>query len=438
MDWKTRYADKVVSPAEAASVIRSGMRVGFGFTAGAAPTMEAAIVARAHELEDVEIGPMFPQLPSPMTAEGLEPHFRRWCIYALAPIREQVQRHHVEMAPPLLGLFPRMGERGRENPHAWDVFIVRVSEPDEDGWCSFGNGVWFSPRSVEWSRRVILEIDRTYPRPEGHPGVNVRDADFLVEHEPSNDSVPMKIGGPRAEVADVIGAYAATLVNDGDTVQIGGGLASAGVYEHLQYKHALGYHAEMAEEPLLDLVEGGVVTGEHKAIDRGRAVAAYIRGTERVMRTIDRNPKYAIYGSDYTNNPAVIAQLDNFVAINSCIAVDLTGQVTSESIDGRLYGGPGGQLEFAVGSLLSRGGRSIMCTSSTTKDGTSCIVATHPRGTVITTPRLLIDHVVTEFGIASLLGKTERQRAAELVAVAHPDHRDRLRDEMTQLYGCSR
>ena len=435
MDWKRRYADKLVTPAVAAALIEDGMRVGFGMTAGAAPTMEAALLARADELHDVEIGAMFPQVPSPLTTEGLEPNFKRWCIYALKPIRAEVQAQRIGMGPPLLGLFQRLGEQGRTNPHAWDVFIVRVSEPDEDGYCSFGNGVWYSEQAAKWSSHVILEVDPACPRPCGHRGVHVDDVNFLVEHDHPLARPSINVGGEQAEVADVIGAYAASLVNDGDTVQIGGGIASAGIYEHLQYKHDLGYHAEMAEEPLLDLVDGGVINGRFKTIDQGVAVAAYIRGTDRVMKSIDQNPKYAIYGCDYTNNPATIAQLDNFVAINSCIAVDLTGQITSESIGGQLYGGPGGQLEFAIGSLLSKGGRSIMCTASTTTKGASCVVGTHPPGTVVTTPRTLTDYVVTEYGVAALLGKTERQRALELIAIAHPDERERLREEADRRFG---
>jgi 4-hydroxybutyrate CoA-transferase len=389
--------------------------------------MEAALVARAEELEGVEVGPLFPQVPSPMTGESLDPHFHRWCIYALPAIREQVQARRIGMAPPLLGLYQRLEESDRDNPHAWDVFICRGSPPDENGVISLGNGIWYSKLSIRCSRIVIIEVDESVPRPFGDNSISIDDVDLLVEHETSHDYVPPRVGGSRQEASDVIGAYAAGLVHDGDTLQIGGGVASAGLYSHLWAKQDLGYHAELAEEMILDLVEAGVINGKRKTLNPGQAVAAYIRGGARINRLIDRNPAYAIYGSDYTNNPAVIAQHENFVAVNTCIASDLTGQVTSESIDGRLFGGPGGQLEFVIGSLLAKGGRSIMCLPSTTSDGRSRIVANHPAGTVISTPRLFADYFVTEFGVAALMGKTERQRANELIAIAHPDHRAALR-----------
>lgn len=436
MSWQECAGEKLISAEAAAALVRDGMRVGFGITAGHPTTLEAALVARAPELAEVEIGPMFPQLPTPMTREGLEPHFHRWCIYALPPIRAQVQSRRVGIAPPALGLFRSLEGCGRTNPHAWDVFMVRASPPDEHGDMSLGNGVWYSQRSVHLSTTVIVEVDEAYPRPCGDNLINLRDVDFVVAHEPTPAYVRPTATGERSEIADVIGALAATLINDGDTIQIGGGVASGATYRHLGDKHNLGYHAEVGEEILLDLVESGVINGSKKEINPNQAVAALFFGSERVARTLDRNPAFGVYGSDYTNNPRVISQFENFISIQNGIAADLTGQITSESIDGQIYGGPGGQLDFVIGASLSPGGRSVLCLPSTTSDGRSRIVPVHPEGTVVTIPRHLIDFVVTEHGIASLGGKTERQRADELIAIAHPDHRAELAAVANRRFSC--
>jgi 4-hydroxybutyrate CoA-transferase len=434
-EWLPRVAGKLISAESAALLVHDGMRVGFGWTAGEAPTLEAALVARADELSDIEVGPLFPVRSSPLTDAGRTGRLRRWCIYARPAIRDQVRDGIVEMAPPLLGLFHRLGESDRQNPHAWDIYCCRTSPPDAEGMVSLGNGVWYSKFAIRHSKMVIFEIDERMPRPFGDTLISIDDADYVVEHEPVPDYLPPEVKGWRQEVSDVIGALASTLVNDGDTLQVGGGTASAAVYGHLGSKNDLGYHAEIAERDVFDLVEAGIINGCRKTLNPGMAVAAWFRGGEEADRILDRNPRFGVFPSDYTNNPSVIAQQDNFIGINACIAVDLTGQVTAESIDGRLYGGPGGQLEFVIGAMLAKNGRSVMCLPSTTDDGRTRIVAQHPPGTVVTTPRLLADYFVTEQGIACLLGKTERDRAAALVELAHPDHQPDLAAAARKLFG---
>jgi 4-hydroxybutyrate CoA-transferase len=424
---------KMISADDAAKLVKNGMRVGFGWAYGGVPTIEAALVQRSEELKGVEVGPLFPHRASPMTDEALTTSFRRWCIYALAPIRDQVARGTVEMAPPLLGFFQRLGESGRQNPHAWDVYFCRTSLPDADGFVSLGSGYFYSKFAIHSSKMVVFELDESMPRPCGDTLVSIDEAQFVVQHEKEYalGALPRRAVGEKLETADVIGAHAATLVNDGDTIQIGGGTASAGLYGHLFSKNDIGYHAEMAEDLIFPLVESGNINGSRKTINQGVAVAAGFRGVDK----IDSDPRFAVYGSDYTNNPLVIAQHENFIAVNSCIATDLTGQVTSESIDGHLWGGPGGQLEFVTGALLAKNGRSVMCVPSTTADGRSRIVADHPQGTVITTPRTFADFFVTEFGVAALLGKTELQRAMALIEIAHPSHRDELTEAAERRFG---
>jgi 4-hydroxybutyrate CoA-transferase len=422
---------KLISADDAAKLVKNGMRVGLG---GAVPTIEAALVQRSAELQGVEVGPLFPHLGSPITDESRTTSFRRWCIYALAPIRDQVTRGMVEMAPPLLGLTQRLAESGRQNPHAWDVYFCRTSLPDADGFVSH-SGV-FTKFAIQSSKLVVFELDESVPRPCGDTLVSIDEAQFVVRHDKKYDQEYSRpaVVGEKQTTADVIGAHVATLVNDGDTIQIGGGTSSAGLYRHLRTKNDIGYHAEMALDLLFPLVESGNINGSRKTINRGVAVAAGFGGLVG-GRTIDRDPRYAVFGFDYTNDPKVIAQHDNFVAVNTCIATDLTGQVTSESIDGHLWGGPGGQLEFVTGAMLSQNGRSVMCVPSTTADGRSRIVIEHPSGTVITSPRTFADFFVTEFGIAALMGKTELQRAKALIAIAHPSHQDELNEAAERRFG---
>jgi len=228
----------------------------------------------------------------------------------------------------------------------------------------------------------------------------------------------------------------ATLIKDGDTIQIGAGgsteyLPQLGTFDN---KNDLGIHTEIIPGPLIHMVEKGIFTGARKTINRGKAVGTAMGGGRAEYAIVNQNPAFELHGADYTNNPRIIAANDNMVAINSAFAVDIMGQIAADSLGYKMLAGVGGQLAFAIGAQMSEGGRYIVVMPSLASNGTSRIVAAFDPGTIVSVPRSLTDYIVTEYGIASLRGKTQRQKAEELIAVAHPDFKDELRKEVRKLF----
>jgi 4-hydroxybutyrate CoA-transferase len=237
-------------------------------------------------------------------------------------------------------------------------------------------------------------------------------------------------------VANAIGALAATLVRDGDTFQIGFGLISTATAVALEEKNDLGLHSENLFSSVLALIRNGNITGKRKAFDTEHHVSTGMFLEPEQYAYVDGNPAFELRDSRYTNDPRVIGRHENMVAINAAIAVDLTGQISAEAFGPRMYSGTGGQLDFQIGAVLSRGGRGITVLPSTARGGTvSRIVPTFPEGQVVTVPRTYADFIVTEYGIASLQGRTQRQRAEALIEIAHPKYREELGREARRLYG---
>ena len=226
----------------------------------------------------------------------------------------------------------------------------------------------------------------------------------------------------------------ASLVNDGDTIQLGwGGIPDAAAHS-LMSKHDLGVHSEMLCNSMVDLVEAGVITGKKKSFMPGMMVGTFACGNQRLYDMLNNNPGVRLFRGSFTNDPRTVAMNDNFVAINAAVNVDLTGQICAESIGSRQYSGAGGQFDMCYGAIHSKGGRCIIALPSTQKDGTlSTISAQLTAGSAVTTLRNTIDYVVTEFGIAELRGRNFRQRVENLIAVAHPDFRAGLRRDAEKL-----
>lgn len=331
--------------------------------------------------------------------------------------------------------FKAADERGSDQRPA-DVVFVGVSPPDEHGWCSFGISGWNKATFARRARTVVAEIIENLPHTGGDNAIHVSQIDaFVATTEPP---APRAVREPATDVSG-IARYVRELIQHGDTVQIGTGLATSPLVVNgaFEGKEALGFHSEISVPGMNQMVMSGQATGEKKTLHRGKYVAtALLARTPEDLAFINRNPVYEVYPVDYTNDPRVIAQHDNMVAINNAMSVDFVGQVASESAGYELWSGPGGQFEFAMGAMMARGGRSITCLPSTAKGGTvSRIVAGHPEGTVVTVPRQVVDYVVTEWGIATLYDKSDRERTRELIAVAHPDHRADLRKQAARIFG---
>jgi 4-hydroxybutyrate CoA-transferase len=298
----------------------------------------------------------------------------------------------------------------------------------------------------EWDRSaktVIGEVNKNIIRTYGDNFIHVSEIDYFVEHTPTGkvpggtDILGRKTTGP-GELEKTVAGYVGTIVKDGDCLEIGvGGTAEwVAQFGGLEKKHELGWHSENTVRGIGTLVMNGVMTGGRKSINIGKCVATAVGGgSKEEMDFIAGNPLFEVYSSSYALNPRIICQNDNVVAINSAIAVDLTGQIAAESVGPVMTSGSGGQLSFAIGAYLSKGGRSVVAIPSTAKGGQlSRILPMLEPGTVVSTPRTLADHVVTEYGIARLKGKTQRERALELIAVAHPSFRAELKKEAERLY----
>jgi 4-hydroxybutyrate CoA-transferase len=281
--------------------------------------------------------------------------------------------------------------------------------------------------AIRAAKTVIVQFNKAMPRTLGESFIHVDDIDLAVDVDVPPYEHPV---GPIGDVERRIGEHVADLVPDRATLQLGIGSIPAATAMALGDKHDLGIHTEMFTDSIVDLVEAGVITGSHKERNRGKIVTAFLMGSRRLYDFVDDNPMVEMRSVDFTNDTHVIRSFSRMVAINSAIEVDLTGQVVADSIGHRLYSGVGGQMDFIRGAALAGEGRAIIALPSTAAGGTrSRLVTTLAAGAGVVTTRAHVRTVVTEWGVADLFGKSVRERAEALIAIAHPDHRDRLRAE---------
>lgn len=437
-NWKDEFRRKMVAPEEAVKVVKSGDRV--SFTYGREPrALGLALAARLGELKDVKIFIRTPAMDFGWYDPGWEESFQIEISYVLPVTREMMAERRCDFViGGLLGMTPKHPAIGEA-----DVLLTEVSEPDEHGYCSFGASVWGKRKAVECAKIVLAEVNKNLIRTYGENYVHVSEIDYFVEHVSggqrpgATDLLGRKTWQP-GEVERRVAEHVSTLIKDGDTLQIGVGSTSEwiAILGTLDNKRDLGWHSETTPRGIIKLVREGIINGKRKNIHRGKVVAVAVGGGDKEdMDFVHNHPMFELYDADYVLNPAVIAANDNVVCINSAISVDLTGQIAAESVGSTLVSGPGGQLAFAMGAQLSKGGRFITTLPSTAKAGAiSRIMPQLDKGTVVTIPRTLADIVVTEYGIAHLYGKTQRERALELIAVAHPDFRADLNREAKKLF----
>lgn len=414
---------------EAVSVIRSGDRVFVHSVAAAPQRLVAALTARAGELRVVEVVHLHTEGAAPYAAPGMERSFRVNALFVGANVRAAVQEGRADYLPVFLSEVPQLFRRGLL---PLDAALVSVSPPDRHGFCSLGVSVDVARAAVQTARTVVAQVNRHMPRTHGDGLIHVDAIDYLVEGDDPLPEVP-----PRrvTDVERAIGRHCAELVEDGATLQIGiGGLPEA-TLAALTGHQRLGIHSEMISDAVVDLVEAGVVTGESKRVHPGKVVAGFAFGTRRLYDFLDDNPAVAMLDIAYVNDTAVIRRNPRVTAINSALEVDLTGQVCADSIGDLLYSGVGGQMDFIRGAALSEGGKPIVALPSTTTTGESRIVSYLKPGAGVVTTRAHVHYVVTEHGIADLFGKNLRQRAAALIAVADPRHRDALTADARRRFG---
>ncbi len=422
MKWVDIYRSRRTSAAEAVKDIRSGDRVWVHPGCNTPVKLLEAMVERAPELEDVEVVHILTLAPAPYVEPGMERHFRHRALFTGGNVRQAVNEGRADFVPIHLHEVPSLITGGLMPV---DVALVHLSPPDEHGFCSFGVGVDATKSAVENASTVIALINQQMPRSLGDSFVHVSKLTHVVEVDDAIIEHPM---APEiSNVARMIGENIASLIPDGATLQMGIGEIPDAVLDFLEDKQDLGVHTEMFSDGLVDLFEAGVVTNEKKTLHRGKIVASFVIGTRKAFDFIDDNPFMEFHPNQYVNDPFIVAQNDNMVAINSAISVDLTGQVCADSIGTRIYSGFGGQLDFVRGAARSKGGVPIIALPSTAKGGAfSRITNTLLQGSGVVTTRADVHYVVTEYGIANLWGRSLRDRARSLIDIAHPDFREEL------------
>ncbi len=422
MTWIEIYRQRVTTAEEAVKEIRSGDRVWVHPGCNTPLKLIDAMVARAPELENVEVDHIMTLGNAPYADPGMEKHFRHRALFVGSNVRDAVNEGRADFVPIHLHEIPGLITSGRL---IVDVALIHISQPDEHGFCSFGVGVDATKAAAEHARTVIALVNQQMPRALGDSFIHVSKLTHVVEVDEPVIELPMV--SRVSDVARAIGERIASLIPDGATLQMGIGEIPDAVLLFLKDKKHLGVHTEMFSDGLVELFEMGVVTNERKTLHRGKIVTSFVIGTRKAFDFVDNNPFMEFHPNEYVNDPFIIAQNDGMVAINSALAVDLTGQVCADSIGTKIYSGFGGQLDFIRGAARSKGGVPVIALPSTAKGGSiSRIVDTLLPGSGVVTTRADVHYVVTEYGIADLYGRSLRERARQLINIAHPDFREQL------------
>lgn len=430
MDWRTYYKEHTMKPEDAVSVIKDGDRVVFGHAVGEPIIFQRTMAQMAEQFHNVEVAHMVYLGSGEYLQPGMEDHFRHNALFVGGPARKAIAENRADYTPAFFSDVPHMFRNG-ELPV--DVFAFTCSPPDERGYVSIGLSCDYGWQAAKSAKTVIAEVNPNMPRTFGESFIHVTDIDgFLLSWEPLPEAKPPRI----TEEDKKIGKYIADLVHDGDCLQLGIGAVPDAVCSFLGDKKNLGLHSEMFSDGVLPLFEKGVINGSCKQRDVGRACVTFLMGSRKLYDFVDNNPMIQMMPVDVCNNPAIISQNDNVVSINSCVQVDLQGQVCAEAIGLKQISGIGGQMDFVRGANLSKGGRSIIALHSTTKDESeSKIVTTITTGGPVTTSRCDVNYIVTEYGVAQLRGQTLRERAKRLIAIAHPKFRAELAEEYAKRFG---
>jgi acyl-CoA hydrolase/GNAT superfamily N-acetyltransferase len=418
---RERYPTKIATPEEAVRAIPKGRRILIGSGAAEPSVLVNAMVEHGEHLADNEIVHLMTLGPAPYVAPGLERRFRHTAFFIGANVRSAVQEGRADFMPVFLSEIPRLIASRRVRI---DVALIQVSPPDDRGYCSLGVSVDIVRAAVDSADLVIAEVNPRMPRTLGDSFVHV---DRLAHLVPVDYELPERLPEQLDEVDRAIGEHVATLVPDGATLQLGIGRIPDSVLAALTGHKNLGVHTEMFSDRVMHLADAGVINGQQKTLLPGKIVTSFVMGSRALYEWVRDNPAVEMRPSSYTNDPAVIAQNDRMIAINSALAVDLTGQVSADTIMGRFFSGIGGQVDFIRGAAKSRGGKPIIALRSTAKDGTvSRIRAAVEEGAGIVTSRGDVHYVATEHGVTDLWGKNIRERAMALIEIAHPDHRAEL------------
>lgn len=432
MNWIKQYANKLCSPEDAVSHIKSGDRVAVGHACAEPVVLTDALVEYAEKLDlkNVEIVHMLAMGKAGYCIPEYSERFRHNGLFLGGTTKKAIEDGRGDFTPIFFSEIPDLF---RTSLHV-NVILLQLSEPDEHGYCSFGISCDYTKPCAEAADLKIAQINKNMPRTLGDNFIHISELDYIV----IKDTELIQLNPPEiGEVQRKIGENIASLVKDGDCLQLGIGAIPDAALLFLKDKKDLGIHSEMFSDGVVDLINEGVITNERKRIDKGQCVATFLMGTNKLYNFVNNNPGVKMKPVDVVNSPNVICKNDNVVSINSCVEVDIMGQVCSEAVGLKQISGVGGQVDFVRGANLSKGGRTIMAMPATAAKGTvSKIVPFLTKGAVVTTSRCDVNYVITEYGIAHLHGCTLKERAKQLIAIAAPDFRDDLITEFENRFRC--
>lgn len=409
---------KYVTAPEAVKVVQSNDRV-YIHAAGATPNvLTKALTDRASELRNVEICHLHTEGPAPYANPELAESFHVNSFFIAKNVRHTLTAGNGSYTPVFLSELPRLF---RKKVVPLDVVFIHVSPPDNHGYCSLGVSVEATVAAIESAKTVIAQVNPNMPRTFGDGILHVSEIDFLVDvdcpiHEKEEEAI--------TPLEAKIGAHIASLIDDKSTLQLGIGSIPNAALANLMNHKDLGLHTEMFSDGVIDLILKDVINCNYKGVTRGRVLSTFMLGSKRLYDFVNDNPFIELRESSYVNDTAKIRRNPKMVAINSAIEVDITGQVCADSIGGCMYSGVGGQMDFVRGASLSDGGKAIIALPSVTKNGASRIVPFLKQGAGVVSTRSHVQYIITENGIADLYGKTLKDRAMEMIKIAHPNHQE--------------
>ena len=388
-----------------------------------------ALATHAKSKKNLTLMQLHTERSDVLASPELYDHLRHRCYFSSTSTRPLLAKGKADYVPVFLSEVPKLFRSG-EQPI--DTAIIQVSPPDKHGMCTMGVSVEATNSACQVAKKIIAHINPKMPRTHGDAFIAYDRFHSVYWQE---DELPQH---PKANIDDVtkaIGENVAQLINDGDCLQMGIGAIPDAVLSCLKDRKDLGIHTEMFSDGVLDLVESGVINNRLKKVHPGKLVTGFAVGTQRLYDFVDDNPQVAFLDIEYVNDTAIIRRNDNVAAINSALQVDLSGQNCADSIGTSIYSGVGGQMDFIRGASLSRGGKAVIALPSTAKRGQlSRIVPTLDAGAGVVTTRAHAHYIVTEYGVANLRGKSLRERAQALIAIAHPDFREQLTRDMQNIW----
>ena len=422
-----KFKNKIVSAEEAVRVIKSDDTVYLHANSAFPDILVNAMCARYKELTNVKVVHLTTFHKAPYVDPMYEGHFIHTALFTAGNVRKAVNEGRADFYPVFLSEISYLMEQKRI---PLDVCMLHLSPPDEHGYCSFGVSNETSKVAAENAKIVIAQMNPKMPRVLGDNFIHISKIKYIVETDVDLLEVAMVDKNTSEEekiIYQKIAEYISSLIDDESTLQMGIGVIPDAVLPFLKEKKNLGIHTEMFSDGLIELIELGVVNGEKKTFLPNKVVSSFVIGTKMLFDYIDNNPLIEFRSSKFVNDPYNIARNDKMVSINSCIQVDLSGQVCSDSMGTRIFSGFGGQLDFIRGATRSNKGKPILAFASTTKNDTiSKIVPTLTPGSGVITTRGDVHYIITEYGIADLWGKTLRERTKALIKISHPNFREEL------------